>query len=64
MKIKQGLNIIENLYHDSSMVLNMEVSYLWHERLGHVGNMKIKKLMDVNLIPKSQIGNDKCEVCV
>lgn len=47
-----------------SIVFNVESSCSWHERLCHVSHKKIKKLMDLNLIPNAQLDNSKCEVCV
>ncbi|BBN67288.1 hypothetical protein Prudu_35S000400, partial [Prunus dulcis] len=45
--------------------LNVESCNVWHGRLGHVSLSKIKTLMDLELIPKSNIDlKHKCEVCV
>lgn len=43
------LNNFYHIYHDSSIVLNVEFSCLWHERLSHVSHRKINKLTDINL---------------
>ena len=42
----------------------IESSNIWHERLGHVNQKSIERLMNLNMIPRSKIRNDKCEVCV
>lgn len=46
-------------------VFNMESSNVWHGRLGHINLMKIKKMMDLDLVPKSALNlKHKCEICV
>ena len=46
-------------------VLDIESCDLWHERLGHVSFKKMKKMMDLGLIPKSKLDfKNKCEICV
>ena len=42
----------------------IDSSNIWHERLGHVNQKSIEILMNLNMIPRSKIRNDKCEVCV
>lgn len=60
-----------NMYSDNAMN-KKEVSYivehetlLWHDRLGHINFRKMKKLANLELIPKFQVDkNYKCETCV
>ena len=43
----------------------VESSYIWHGRLGHVNYGSLKKLVNMNCLPKFEIDpNHKCEVCV
>ena len=42
----------------------VESSNIWHERLGYVNYKFVQRLMNMNMIPKSKINKDKCEVCV
>ncbi|KAH7856800.1 hypothetical protein Vadar_005696 [Vaccinium darrowii] len=49
----------------SPNVLNVEICDLWHGQLGHVNLRKLRKMMDLDLVPKSAIDvKRKCEVCV
>ncbi|KAI5350435.1 hypothetical protein L3X38_003326 [Prunus dulcis] len=49
----------------SPQVFNVESCNVWHGRLGHVSLSKIKRLMDLDLIPKSNVDlKHKCEECV
>ncbi|KAI5333799.1 hypothetical protein L3X38_023931 [Prunus dulcis] len=63
-----GLFKINVVFEDnkiSPQVFNVESCNVWHGRLGHVSLSKIKTLMDLELIPKSNIDlKHKCEVCV
>lgn len=36
----------------------------WHARLGHVIFSSIKNMMDLRLIPKSELVPKICEVCI
>ena len=36
----------------------------WHERLGHVNYKIMRKMQNMNLIPKFKTNQKKCEVCV
>lgn len=56
-----------------SKVINKNNSYanllesfrLWHEELGHASNDSIRKLMNLDCIPKIQLDpKHKCETCV
>ena len=43
----------------------VESSYIWHGRLGHVNYGSLKKLVNMNYLPKFELNpNHKCEVCV
>ena len=42
-----------------------ESSILWHDRLGHVNYNSLRKLMNLDLLPKCHIDhNIKCQICV
>ena len=46
-------------------ILNVESCNIWHGRLEHVNYEKLKKMMNLNIIPKSSVDlKHKCEVCV
>ncbi|CAA0841985.1 Uncharacterized mitochondrial protein AtMg00820, partial [Striga hermonthica] len=49
-----------------SIVMNVtESSSVWHKRLGHLNYDSIKRMMNLNLIPKHDVErNNKCQVCV
>lgn len=42
----------------------VESSNIWHERLRHVIYKSVQRLMNMNMIQKSKINKEKCEVCV
>ena len=43
----------------------VESSYIWHGRLGHVNYGSLKKLINMNCLPKFELDpNHKCEACV
>ena len=47
------------------VTLNIESSDIWHGRLGHVNFNSIKKMINLNLIPKSSSdSSSRCEICV
>lgn len=37
---------------------------MWYARLGHVSFSSIKNMMDLRLIPKSELVSKFCEVCI
>ena len=50
---------------NTSSAYIVESSYIWHGRLGHVNYGSLKKLVNMNCLPKFEIDlNHKCEVCV
>jgi len=50
---------------DSSVILNVENSDVWHARLGHVNSSTLKRMMNFDLIPNSSIDyKHKCQICV
>jgi len=56
---------IDKISSISSFVANVECSYMWHARLGHVNLNSIKRMMSLNLIPKASIDlKQKCETCI
>ncbi|CAL5400680.1 unnamed protein product [Camellia sinensis] len=59
------LNVSFEVNYISHNIFNIEVCDLWHKRLGHVNLGKIRKMMDLELVPKSSIDvKRKCEICV
>jgi len=47
------------------VALNIESYDIWYERLGHVKFNFIKKIINLNRIPKSSFdSSSKCEICV
>jgi len=45
--------------------LNIKSCDIWHGRLGHINFNFIKKIINLNLIPKSSFGSSsRCEICV
>ena len=49
----------------STSVYLIESFTLWHDRLGHVNNKTLKRLINMNLLPFFSIDfKHKCEVCV
>ena len=49
----------------STFVYLIECFTLWHNRLGHVNNKNLKRLINMNLLPSFSIDfKHKCEVCV
>ena len=57
------LNVIMNENVSSSIYL-VDSFDLWHGRLGHVNFSYIKKMRESGLLPKINLSNDKCEMCV
>ncbi|KAL5708533.1 hypothetical protein ACHQM5_019321 [Ranunculus cassubicifolius] len=61
---KKNVSQVE-INNKSSVAYIVESCSTWHERLGHVNYNSIRKLINLNLIPKCKIDNhDKYEVCV
>jgi len=63
------LNVVNHEVNNMSStllsVLNVESTNPWHGRLGHVNSQSIKRMMNLNLIPRSSINvKEKCQVCV
>ena len=61
------LNVINSSDNEISIpvALNIESCDIWHGRLGHVNFNSIKKMINLNLIPKSSFDStSKCEICV
>lgn len=42
----------------------LESKCLWHERLGHVNNKTLRKLINLNILPKFECNKSKCQICV
>ena len=58
------LNVQLEVREVSPNVFNVESCNVWHGRLGHISLKKIKRMMDLNFIPKSKLDfKHKCEVC-
>ena len=50
---------------NTSSAYIVESSYIWHGRLRHVNYGSLKKLINMNCLPKFELDlNHKCEVCV
>ena len=50
---------------NTSSAYMLESSNIWHGRLGHVDFDTLRKLMNLELLPKFKIdANHKCEICV
>ena len=50
---------------NTSSTYMLEFSNIWHGRLGHVNFDTLRKLMNLELLPKFNIdANHKCEACV
>ena len=48
-----------------SKVFNVETSDIWHKRLGHINMKKIRRMMDLGLVPSAPVDfKSKCEDCV
>ena len=61
------MNIIRDLSNNktTSLVYLTESSILWHDRLGHVNYNSLRKLMNLDLLPKCHINlNIECQICV
>ena len=59
------LNVQLEVHEVSPNVFNVESCNVWHGRLEHISLKKIKRMMDLNFIPKSKLDfKHKCEVCV
>ena len=41
----------------------LESKCLWHERLGHVNNKNLRKLINLNILPKFECNKSKCKIC-
>ena len=52
-------------YKNTSFIYMLELSNVWHGRLGHVNYYTLDRLINLNLLPKFKIDfNHKCEICV
>ena len=57
--------IKSNMKKVSTSTYMLESSNLWRDRLGHVNNNTLYRLININHIPTFQIyANHKCETCV
>ena len=58
-------NEISDISFSSSTVLSVESCDVWHGRLGHVNFGTIRRLMNLELIPRFKIDQgSKCQICV
>ena len=56
---------IKNINNNTSSTYMLESSNVWHGRLGHVNYDTLRKLINMECLPKFQIDqNHKCEICV
>ena len=61
------LNLINSSNNEISIpiALNIESCDIYHGRLGHVNFYSIKKMINLNLIPKSSFDtSSRCEICI
>ena len=59
------LNVIAvDMNKDFASSYLLESKCLWHERLGHVNNKTLRKLINLNVLPKFECNKSKCQVCV
>lgn len=42
----------------------LESSDLWHVRLGHVNDRSLRKLINMDLLPRFDCSNKRCQVCI
>ena len=42
----------------------LECKCLWHERLGHVNNKTLLKLINLNILPNFECNKSKYQICV
>ena len=42
----------------------LESKCLWHELLVHVNNKTLRKLINLNILPKFECNKLKCQICV
>ena len=56
---------IKNINKNTSSAYILESSNVWHSRLGHVNYNTLRRLINMECLPKFKIGpNHKCEICV
>ena len=53
------LNIIVSFFNENKLIMNIESPSIWHKKLGHANYNSIKKLMNLNLISKDNLKNNK-----
>ena len=61
------MNVMTTIDNNKSTysVYMLELSNVWHGRLGHVNYYTLDRLINLNLLPKFKIYfNHKCEICV
>ena len=59
------LNVIAvDMNKDFSSSYLLESKCLWHERLGHVNNKTLRKLINLNIFPKFECNKSNCQICV
>ena len=59
------LNVIAvDMNKDFASSYLLESKCLWHERLGHVNNKTLRKLINLNILPKFECNKSKCQICV
>ena len=56
---------IKNINRNTSSTYMLKSSNVWHDRLGHVNYNTLRRLIDMECLPKFKIDpNHKCEICV
>ena len=64
MNVRTVFPTIDNNKSTSSVYM-LELSNVWHGKLGHANYYTLDRLINLNLLPKFKIDfNHKCEICV
>ncbi|CAL1356033.1 unnamed protein product [Linum trigynum] len=55
-------DVINN--NNASSAYLLESNHLWHARLGHVNYKSLRKMINMEVLPKFECNKSKCQVCV
>ena len=56
--------VVDNINKNSASVYLLELSDLWHARLGHVNYKALRKLVNLEVLPDFQCDKSKLEICI
>ena len=56
------MSLIDNKINSSVYLL--ELNNLWHARLGHVNYKSLKRMINMEILPKFECNKSKCQVCI